>query len=268
MGQSVKFELDRLLFERKMKVPELMEKSGVNKNTLYAIKNNTITRVDLKVIQAICDALQCPLSDLMKYVPSTTDKSKGKIFIISGPSGAGKNTLINELKRTTDLDLVYIPSFTTRAMREGESQGNPYHFLSPRTFMEMVQRGEFLEYEQIHGNFYGTHLLTYRDAVEKGKYVIKDIDVNGALNFKKAFNDKVVLIYVRPTSLDVLKDRLVGRGDDQTDIEVRLKRIDWEESRGSLFDFVIYNDDLEHAVNKLKDIILTFMNAEEAAIRE
>lgn len=258
MMDKVTFHLDKLLFDRKMKIPDLVEQSGVNKNTLYAIRKNTITRVDLKVLQYICDALQCSLSDLMSYVPNHAERTHvGQIFIISGPSGAGKNTLINTLKRSFDLALTFIPSFTTRAMRVGEQQGDPYYFVTPLDFEQMVKNGEFLEYETIHGNYYGTHLKTYEKTIQAGRDVIKDIDVNGALNFKKTFPDNVILIYIRPTSLSVLEERLHSRGDADADIKRRLDRLKYEESLSDQFDFLIFNDDVPTATAELAQIIKT-----------
>lgn len=181
---------------------------------------------------------------------------KGKIFIVSGPSGAGKNTVIKGILKFDDIGLHYIPSFTTRSIRKGESQGNPYIFVDNDGFQKMVERGEFLEFEQIHGNLYGTHFKTYQEAIENGYDTIKDIDVLGALNFKKHFPDDVVLIYIRPSDINELKKRLIDRGDEYDDIERRMQRIEFEESKRPLFDFVVYNDNVEDAISNLKEIIL------------
>lgn len=264
---GVKFRLNRLLFERGMNVPDLVRKSGVNRNTLYAMKNNALSRVDLDVLERVCDALPCSLSDLVVYEPADAEERPvirfdenfkrtrdGRVFIISGPSGAGKNTLINQLKGIP-LGVHYIPSFTTREMRDGESQGNPYHFVNLESFKAMILRHEFLEYEQIHGNYYGTHAKSYEYAIRNGFDVLKDIDVNGALNFKKWFREHVVLIYVRPTDLSMLESRLSGRGDADQDIRVRLKRIEFEESKRDQFDYLIYNDDVLAARDRLLDIL-------------
>lgn len=178
----------------------------------------------------------------------------GRIFILSGPSGAGKNTIINAL-REKNVPFRYIPSYTTRNMRPGESEGNPYHFVSEEEFKAIENRGEFLEVEPIHGNWYGTHKMRYLEAIERGEIVLKDIDVNGALNFKRVFPNHAVLIYVRPTTLDVLKDRLFVRGDGEEDISTRMSRIDWEESKSPLFDHVVYNDDLDFAVRSIEAIV-------------
>lgn len=255
---KIKFDLDKLLFDRKMKVPDLAGISGVNRNTLYAIKNNAITRVDLKVLQNICDSLQCSLAELVNYRPDQTNgQQSGKIFILSGPSGAGKNTLINAFKRY-DLPLRYIPSFTTRPMRNGETQGDPYYFVRLEEFLQMVEQGEFLEYESIHGNYYGTHKKTYEETIRRGTSVLKDIDVNGALNFKRTFPSDVVLIYVRPSKLDDLEGRLRIRGDEESDIKTRLERLQYEESKRKYFDHLIYNDDLDTAVRELYKVIESY----------
>jgi guanylate kinase len=252
----------------------LSQKSGVNKNTLYDMKNNKISRVDLDVLKKVCDALGCNLSQLMKYEPVKTSpesvvrfqiehrrEGKGKIFILSGPSGAGKNTLINQIL-TLDLGLHYIPSFTTREMRKGETQGDPYYFVDLDSFQNMIDNGEFLEYEKIHGNYYGTHWKSYEYAIQNGYDVIKDIDVNGALNFKEVFPGDVVLIYIRPSSLEILKDRLMMRGDDPKDIQIRLNRIQLEESKQNRFDYTVYNDDLMKAVEETRRIIESYKNTQ------
>ncbi|WP_231862854.1 guanylate kinase [Alicyclobacillus mali (ex Roth et al. 2021)] len=254
---QIRFHLDRLLHERQWKIPDLVKRSGVNKNTLYALKKNAIARVDLRVLERICDALSCKLSDLMTYEPEGETHTKGLLFILSGPSGAGKNTLINALRDRYDLGLTFIPSFSTRPMRAGETNGNPYYFVSREEFMRMAERGEFLEYETIHGNLYGTHLLSYERALNEGRVIIKDIDVNGALNMKRVFGDRVILIYVRPTCLDDLEGRLHHRGDKEEDIRVRMQRLKYEESLSDQFDFLIFNDDVATATAELAHIIRT-----------
>ncbi len=264
---GITFELAKILSEEQMSVQDLVRTSGVNRNTLYGLRNNTATRVDLNVLQRICDALSRPLSAIMKYEPpaqgsdsivtfSAADKRarEGLIFIISGPSGAGKNTLINQLKGL-HLGLHFIPSFSTRGMREGECQGDPYYFVSLDDFRAMVERGEFLEYEQIHGNYYGTHAKTYERAIHLGFDAIKDIDVKGALNFRRRFGERAILIYVRPTELEVLWNRLADRGDSEDDIRRRMERIQFEESKREMFQHVIYNDNVEIAKNELLRII-------------
>lgn len=179
----------------------------------------------------------------------------GKIIIFSGFSGVGKNTIINEL-RILYPDLLYIPSMTTRSMREGESEGVPYFFVSKEEFMERIKKNYFIEYEQVHENWYGTPKDKYYEAIENDQLVIKDIDVNGALNMKKEFGEHVVLVYIEPPSVEELKQRLEHRGDNMDDIIKRLKRIDYEASQKPNFDEVVVNDDLQKAIKKCEEIIV------------
>ncbi|GAA0355415.1 guanylate kinase [Bacillus horti] len=178
----------------------------------------------------------------------------GKIIIFSGFSGVGKNTIINELRNRYP-SLLYIPSMTTRAMRDGETEGIPYFFVSKEEFKNRIAKQFFIEYEQVHENWYGTPKDKYYEALEQNKVVIKDIDVNGALRMKQEFNGDVVLVYIEPPSVDELKERLVTRGDDMDDIIKRLKRVDHEASKKPYFDYAVVNDDLEKAIAQCDDIV-------------
>jgi guanylate kinase len=178
----------------------------------------------------------------------------GKIIVFSGFSGVGKNTIINAL-RSRYSSLVYIPSMTTRDMREGESEGFPYFFVSKEEFMERVKNGHFIEYEQIHGNWYGTPKDKYHEAIRNNQIVVKDIDVNGAMSMKEEFGNYTVLIYIEPPSIDELKKRLVTRGDDMDDIIRRLKRVDYELSKKPMFDEWIVNENLEKAIEECDEIL-------------
>src|SRR5699024_8029081 len=120
----------------------------------------------------------------------------GKIIIFSGYAGTGKNTIINALQ-DRDKELVYIPSVTTRKKRKDEREGQQYYYVTEEFFNKKVKEGKFIEYENIHGSYYGTLKDKYLKELKKGKIIIKDIDVKGALNFKKEFGDKVVTIFVK-----------------------------------------------------------------------
>lgn len=135
----------------------------------------------------------------------------GKIIIFSGFSGVGKNTIINELRKKYP-SLLYIPSMTTRSMREGESEGIPYFFVSKEEFKNRIANDFFIEYESVHENWYGTPKDKYYDALAQNQIVIKDIDVNGALRMKQEFKGDVLLVYIEPPSVDELKERLVQPG--------------------------------------------------------
>ena len=142
------------------------------------------------------------------------------LIILSGSSGVGKNTIINRmLEECNNLELM--PTVTTRGMREGESQGKPYIFETREGFQAMIDRGEMVEYCEIHGNLYGTNRRVLEEKSAGGKILIKDIDVEGTLNLMKLLPD-VISIYLKPVSKEQLVERLHGRGETQ--IELRLKR--------------------------------------------
>lgn len=186
----------------------------------------------------------------------------GKIIIFSGFSGVGKNTIINELRKKYP-SLLYIPSMTTRSMRDGESEGAPYFFVSKEEFKDRIANDFFIEYEQVHENWYGTPKDKYYDALKLNQMVIKDIDVNGALRMKQEFRENVVLIYIEPPSVDELKERLVQRGDDMDDIIKRLKRVDHEASKKPYFDAVVVNDHLQKAIAECEKIVLELMDKQD-----
>jgi len=181
----------------------------------------------------------------------------GKIIVFSGFSGVGKNTIINAL-RSRYSSLLYIPSMTTREMRAGESEGFPYFFVTKEEFMERIEKNYFIEYEQIHGNWYGTPKDKYQEAIQKNQIVVKDIDVNGAMSMKEEFGNYTVLVYIEPPSIDELKQRLVTRGDDMDDIIRRLKRVDYELSKKPLFDEWVVNEDLKKAIEECDEILLKY----------
>ncbi|WP_080875489.1 guanylate kinase [Oceanobacillus timonensis] len=178
----------------------------------------------------------------------------GEIIVFSGYAGAGKNSIINEiLKKFKELE--YIPSVTTRKMREGESSGNPYYFFDLDQFNEARINGKFIEAENIHGNWYGTIKDKYEESMNKGHKIIKDIDVNGAIRFKELFGDNVYLVFVKPSNDKDVIDRMVKRGDSKDDIEKRIERIEYEKSLEKFFDTTIINDNLEEAVKQAEKVV-------------
>ncbi len=169
------------------------------------------------------------------------------ILVLSGPSGAGKSTIIDAASKEIG-DFYFSVSTTTRAPREGEVNGRDYYFVSKEEFEEGIKRGDFLEYAKVHDNYYGTSLIPVKKALEEGKLVIFDIDVQGHRLVKEAMGDIVVSAFITPPSLKELENRLKSRGSD--DIEIINKRLEnaKEEIKAiNEYDFVIVNDNLEEA---------------------
>ena len=176
-------------------------------------------------------------------------KEFGSILIISGPSGAGKSSLI---KAASDKigDYHFSISTTTRPPREGERDGIDYHFVDKETFEADIRAGEFLEYAQVHGNYYGTSLKPVREALEEGKLVIFDIDVQGHAIARERMGDLITSVFVTTPSLEELEKRLMSRGtDDPTIIKNRIENALIEIEYISAYDFLIVNDDFETALD-------------------
>lgn len=179
--------------------------------------------------------------------------SKGKLLVISGPSGVGKGTIVNLLlQRRPNASLSV--SCTTRAPREGEKEGVSYFFLSKEKFKRMIDCGGFLEYSLHFENFYGTPAEFVEKKLEEGD-VILEIDVDGALNVKSAKPD-AVLVMIAPPDRQELYRRLKGRGTEEEEVIFRrLARADYELGKSGLYDYVIVNDDLETAVGQVEHIL-------------
>lgn len=178
---------------------------------------------------------------------------KGILMVVSGPSGVGKGTLVKTLVKRRG-DVVESVSCTTRAPRAGEVHGREYYFLTREEFEKRIAEGDFLEYDEHFGNYYGTPKSFVREQL-KEKSVILEIDVVGALNAKKAFPESV-LVMIAPPSVEELKRRLIGRGTETAEeIENRLSRIDYELSQKEKYDKVIVNDELERAIEELGEIL-------------
>lgn len=185
------------------------------------------------------------------------DESKGSLSVISGPSGAGKGTLVARLQERHPEAWVSV-SATTRAPRQGEEDGVSYYFLSPEQFQAQVDADGFLEWAEVHGNRYGTLKSTVVDAMEQGKDVILEIDVQGALQVK----EKVPfahLIFIEPPSMEELERRLRGRGTETEDqLQTRLRNASMELSLEKEYDYTVVNDDLDKATDRLVRLIESF----------
>ncbi len=180
---------------------------------------------------------------------------KGLFFILSGPSGVGKNTLLyRALKRLAGI--YYLPSITTRSLRPGEKQGFPYYFISKELFKKMIAADVFLEWKQIHtGNYYGTHLPTVTYALANGYDILTDMDVLGCLEVMERYPANVISIFIAPPSIEELRRRLLKRGGEPQAINKRLERVAMEMGYVDKYRYMILNDDLARASNELVQII-------------
>ena len=177
-----------------------------------------------------------------------------KLFVISGPSGAGKGTLVARIRELSP-DLGLTVSATTREPRAGEVDGVNYYFLTDEEFTRRVDAGEFVEWAQVHDHRYGTLVSEVERNLARGHSLILEIDVQGALNVRKRFPE-ALLIFIEPPSLDTLRERLVGRGSETpASLELRLADAEHEMALVDRYDDVVVNDDLERATADLLAII-------------
>ena len=180
---------------------------------------------------------------------------RGKTFIISGPSGVGKSTVLKALFEGRD-DLYFSVSATTRTPREGETNGVHYHFIEPEEFMRWINDDAFLEYAQYVGNFYGTPKKFVDAAMDEGKDVILDIEVQGATQVY-AKRPETVRIFIAPPNWEELERRLTKRGTDSPEkIQQRLLRAKVEMKTAADYDYFVINDTVENAVAELRAIML------------
>lgn len=177
--------------------------------------------------------------------------NSGAILVLSGPSGAGKSSLINKV--TGEIGPYYFSiSTTTRPMREGEVDGVHYHFVDEKTFVDDIENELFLEYATVHGNYYGTSIRPVKEALREGKLVIFDIDVQGHVAVQNRLGDITTSVFITTPSLTELKRRLNSRATDSEDvITKRIEMARRETQRMSEYDFIIVNDDLDEAAQKL-----------------
>lgn len=180
---------------------------------------------------------------------------KGKLIIIVAPSGTGKSSLIQRLKKHF-WQLEESVSFTTRPMRPGEKEGINYHYISREEFLIRRDSGDFVEWAEVHGNFYGTSNSFVHNGLERGHNLLFDLDVQGCDSFRKVFGKEARIIFIEPPSIEELEKRLIARGTESLEIiELRISNARREIERKNDFEFLVMNDDIERAYHDLKKII-------------
>ena len=182
---------------------------------------------------------------------------KGKLIIISGPSGVGKGTIINELLKENK-NLHYSISMTTRKKRENEIDNVNYYFVTPEEFKENIKNNKLIEYAEVYENlYYGTPKDKVEENLNNGKHVILEIDVEGMNNIKK-YDENAISIFIAPPSLEELESRLRNRKTETEEkINERIKKAEYELEQKKYYDYIIINDDLEKAIKETKNIINT-----------
>lgn len=185
----------------------------------------------------------------------------GKLIIFSAPSGAGKTTIVRHLLAKYGDKIAFSISASTRAPRVGEVDGRDYYFISKEAFLHRVAKKEFIEFEEVYsGTFYGTLRAEVDRIWASGKHVIFDIDVEGGLHLKRKFDDRALAVFVQPPSLEILKQRLHGRGtDDEQRLNERITKAEKELRYADQFDVILHNDDLDCAQRKAEELMLDFI---------
>ncbi len=182
-------------------------------------------------------------------------RKQGSLFVLSAPSGSGKSTLCQKLLKTVP-DVKLSVSYTTRPRRKGERNDVHYTFITEKKFKAMLHRGEFAEWAMVHSNLYGTSLKRLKELSSRGYDVILDIDIHGAMQIKKNY-ENAIYIFVLPPSMSALKKRLQDRGTDSKEVVVqRLNNAKEEIQHYKEYDYVIRNDKLEKAYREFESIIL------------
>ncbi len=181
--------------------------------------------------------------------------NRGLLIVISGPSGVGKGTVRKALFERADHDLIYSISMTTRAPRNGETNGVEYHFVSKEEFVRQINNGNLLEYAEFCDNYYGTPLDKVQEQLDKGNEVVLEIEVQGAMQVKEKMPD-AVYVFIAPPSMKALEERLKNRGTEcQELINKRLNKARSEIQMAAEYGYIVVNDTVENAADKIMAII-------------
>ncbi len=179
----------------------------------------------------------------------------GVLLVISGPSGCGKSSLLNSVLDKHN-DIYFSISTTTREIRDGEKEGIDYYYISKKQFQNEIQEGLFLEWAEVHGNFYGTSIKPIEKAIGEGKLVIFDIDVQGHKIVKKRYSSILTSLFITTPNQEILKDRLIKRATDSEDvIKQRIINAKSEMARIDEYDYLLVNDDFELALSQFEAIL-------------
>jgi len=206
------------------------------------------------VMDASTDNCKAQATGALDAVPAA-DTKRGGLYVISGPSGVGKGTLVSKLLDMRD-DVVLSISATTRSPRPGEVDGKNYFFLTKEKFKDLIDADGFIEWAEYASNFYGTPLDFVEEQLAAGKNVILEIEVQGAFQVKEKLPD-ATLIFIEPPSMDELERRIIGRGTESEDvIESRMHTARVEMERKMEYDIAVMNDDVDSAVARLSECIV------------
>jgi guanylate kinase len=185
-------------------------------------------------------------------------QGNGKLIVISAPSGSGKTTIARAITRLHQT-LRFSVSATTRKMRDGEKDGEDYYFLTKEEFTRRVKAGEFVEWEELFGNYYGTLKSELDRAIRENRHLLFDVDVKGGLSIKREYPG-TLMIFIRTPSVEVLRQRLLNRKTETEELLAkRLERVPMELEMGKMYEHQVINDNLETAIKEVDTIIRTYL---------